>query len=197
MVRKAVRILGVPGVISFLVLAAWLALRTDLEPRLTMPVVGLARAQVTSSFGARRGGRRKHQGIDLFAAAGTPVCAATSGVVVFKGRNRLGGKVVYVMGEGVLTYYAHLDSWRTGLSWGERVTRGTRLGTVGTSGNARGTPPHLHFAVHPLRNRFAAVDPAPRLLRAWPRRQTRSHRSMRQSLIRPATRKSSSLHFRS
>jgi len=164
MAPKIVRFVVVPtGIVlcALFVLALW----WEQEPELAMPVEGFTRTQVRSSFGAPRdGGRRQHHGIDLFASTGTPVCAATSGVIVFKGWNHLGGRAVYVFGEGILTYYAHLDSWRPGLHLGERVVRGTRLGAVGTSGNAIGTPPHLHFAVHPLWNRFAAVDPAPRLL---------------------------------
>lgn len=180
-----------------------LALAGPRSLQLTMPVEGLARAQVKSSSGAARGGGRRHHGIDLFAPAGTAVCAANSGVVVFKGWTRLGGRSVYVFGEGVATYYAHLEAWRPGLHFGERVERGTRLGVVGTSGNAAGTPPHLHFAVHPAANYFAAVDPAPRLVRplvaAGPRprspadtRATRDPRQRQRSTVRgrhPAARR--------
>lgn len=168
MVVVAQRAVRCVVVLAGLVLIALLVLAFGPQPesQLTMPVQGFTRSQVKSSFGAPRGSGRQHHGIDLFAPSGTPVFAATSGMVVFKGWNQLGGRAVYVLGEGVLTYYAHLDTWRPGLHWGERVARGTRLGTVGTSGNASGTPPHLHFAVHPLANRFAAVDPAPRLIEA-------------------------------
>jgi murein DD-endopeptidase MepM/ murein hydrolase activator NlpD len=163
MAQRIVRFVVLPTGIALCALLV-VALGWKREPQLDMPVEGFMRTQVRSSFGAPRdGGKRQHHGIDLFASTGTPVLAATSGVVVFKGWNELGGRAVYVFGEGVLTYYAHLDSWRPGLHLGERVVRGTRLGAVGTSGNASGTPPHLHFAVQPLWNLFAAVDPAPRL----------------------------------
>lgn len=166
MAHKGVRLVAVlTGLVMIAVLVV--ALGSERNSQLTMPVEGFTRAQVKSSFGAPRdGGQRQHHGIDLFASTGTPVCAATSGVVVFKGWNQRGGRAVYVFGEGLLTYYAHLERWRPGLHLGERVTSGTRLGTVGTSGNASGTPPHLHFAVHPFWNHFAAVDPAPRLIQA-------------------------------
>ena len=128
---------------------------------LTIPVHGLARAQVRSSFGAPRdGGRRRHAGADLFARRGTPVVAAAGGVVVFKGVLPLGGRVVYTFGRrGVLCYYAHLDRWADDLSVGDLVAAGTPLGVVGDTGNARGTSPHLHFETHPAALALAAVDP--------------------------------------
>jgi murein DD-endopeptidase MepM/ murein hydrolase activator NlpD len=84
------------------------------------------------------------------------------------GNDSLGGRVVTVLGEGrSLYYYAHLDDWADGLMKGQRVERGMVLGTVGNTGNARTTPPHLHFGVYRLglfRNR--AVDPAPLLAKS-------------------------------
>lgn len=161
------RLLGVASFAAVLGsgVALWSATRERPVLPLRMPVVGLARSDVRSSFGApRSGGRRKHKGVDLFAPRGSTVCAATSGLVVYVGTNELGGRIVYVAGEGLLTYYAHLDSWAPGLRAGQRVRRGTPLGRVGDSGNARGTPCHLHFAVHPLWRWAKPVDPAPLLV---------------------------------
>lgn len=65
-----------------------------------------------------------------------------------RGVNRLGGKVVWVLGPGGQRhYYAHLDAWSV-LRKGERIQAGTILGYVGNSGNARGTPPHLHYGIY-------------------------------------------------
>jgi murein DD-endopeptidase MepM/ murein hydrolase activator NlpD len=130
-----------------------------------VPVMGVAPSSLTSSWGAPRSGGRRHEGIDIFAPRGTPVVAATRGEVVRVGQNRLGGNVVWVAGAGArLYYYAHLSRFRTGLSVGEAVEPGTTLGYVGTSGNAAGTPPHLHFGMYPLSRGLRAVDPAPFLV---------------------------------
>ena len=170
------RVLGVAGLL--LVVGAGVVVWRGACERptlpLRMPVAGFAPAQVRSSFGApRSGGRRRHRGVDLFAPRGSIVRAATSGMVLFVGTNELGGRIVYMAGEGLVTYYAHLDAWAPGLRAGQRVRRGTPLGRVGDSGNARGTACHLHFAVHPMQKWGKAVDPAPLLLVArvgWGRR---------------------------
>lgn len=100
-----------------------------------------------------------HKGIDIFAAEGTEVRSATPGLVVFAGRLGLGGKVVAVLGpKWRIHYYAHLDEIRTGL--GSVVATGEEIGSVGTTGNAAGKPPHLHYAIvtavpYPWRIRLA------------------------------------------
>jgi murein DD-endopeptidase MepM/ murein hydrolase activator NlpD len=57
-------------------------------------------------------------------------------------------------------YYAHLDSYAQGISVGNWVTTETVLGYVGTTGNAQGTPPHLHFGVY---TSTGAINPLPLL----------------------------------
>jgi murein DD-endopeptidase MepM/ murein hydrolase activator NlpD len=93
------------------------------------------------------------------------VLSATRGEVWRIGTDSLGGNVVTVLGEGpALYYYAHLDDWEDGLVVGRRVEKGTPLGVVGNTGNARNTPPHLHFGVYRVGWwRSRAVDPAPLL----------------------------------
>jgi murein DD-endopeptidase MepM/ murein hydrolase activator NlpD len=118
-------------------------------PSLSFPVSGGSSASIQSIYGdARDAGRRSHQGIDVFAPRGTPVLAATAGVVTKVGENRLGGKVVWVWdpSRGVRLYYAHLQEQlvRTGTF----VDAGDRLGTVGNTGNAKFTAPHLHFGMY-------------------------------------------------
>lgn len=109
------------------------------------------------SWGFPRSGGRRHQGIDIFAAYGTPVFAVADGVVDV-GSNRLGGLVVRLFSdEGDRYYYAHLAS--QSVTDGQRVQAGDVLGGTGTSGNAAGTPPHLHWQFHP--GDGAPVNPYP------------------------------------
>jgi murein DD-endopeptidase MepM/ murein hydrolase activator NlpD len=87
-----------------------------------------------------------HKGIDIFAKSGTPVLAATPGVVVMSGQFGAGGNAVAILGpQARLHYYAHLVL--LDVSSGEWVTGGQSIGTVGTTGNAAGKPPHLHYTV--------------------------------------------------
>jgi peptidoglycan LD-endopeptidase LytH len=130
------------------------------EASLTFPVRGISPSSVHGPFGAPRdGGRRRHEGIDIFAPRGTAVIAAVDGWITGATTNRLGGNVVWLWAPSrrVALYYAHLD--RHAVSRGERVEAGEVLGYVGTTGNARGTPPHLHFGVYATGE--GAVDPAP------------------------------------
>lgn len=87
-----------------------------------------------------------HKGIDIFAPKGRAVSAACAGVVVYTGELAQGGRVVLVLGaRWRVHYYAHLDT--IDVFTGQPVRGGTRLGSVGDSGNARGKPPHLHYSV--------------------------------------------------
>ena len=128
---------------------------------LPMPVQGVSVRNVRDTFGAPRPGDRKHQGIDIFAPRGTPVVSTTRGIVSRVGENRLGGTVVWVLGPGGdRHYYAHLDSVAD-IRIGQRIDAGQVLGTVGTTGNARGTPPHLHYGIY--RRVSGAINPFPLL----------------------------------
>jgi murein DD-endopeptidase MepM/ murein hydrolase activator NlpD len=138
--------------------------RLQLEPPdqvLLVPVRGVRREQVANTWGAPRPGDRRHQGQDIFAPKGTPVISATRGVVIRVAGNGLGGNTVSVLGPGGRTYYyAHLSRYAEGLRAGDTVQPGVVLGYVGNTGNARTTPPHLHFGVY---GRTGAVDPLPLL----------------------------------
>jgi murein DD-endopeptidase MepM/ murein hydrolase activator NlpD len=130
------------------------------EASLRFPVQGLTGRAVQSGFGvARDSGRRRHEGIDIFAPRGTPVVAAAGGWVTRQTSNRLGGNVVWLWAPsiGASLYYAHLDS--RAVQPGERVDAGDVVGHVGNTGNARGTAPHLHFGVYATLE--GAVDPLP------------------------------------
>jgi peptidoglycan LD-endopeptidase LytH len=149
-----------------------LACARECRPRTTLeiPVEGLPRSALVSQWHAPRSGGRRHQGVDLFADRGTNVISATRGRVWKVGTDALGGRVVTVLGDGpAFYYYAHLDGFAEGLKVGQRVLPGTPLGTVGNTGNARTTPPHLHFGVYEVGAwRTRAVDPVPLLKRTRP-----------------------------
>lgn len=131
------------------------------DERLLMPVKGVRTRQIADTWGAARSGGRGHTGQDIFAKKGTPVFSATEGYVLRVGENALGGKVVFVFGAGGRRYYyAHLDGHEPNLKAGDYVTTDTVLGYVGATGNAAGTPPHLHFAVYAA---GGAIDPLPLL----------------------------------
>lgn len=135
------------------------SLRLTAEPSLANPVEPAAKQHIGSVFGdARDGGRRRHEGIDIFASRLTPVLAASDGMVSRVGDNRLGGKVVWLRPKSswITLYYAHLDSQL--VASGQQVKAGDTLGLMGNTGNARTTPPHLHFGIYGPQG---AVDPLP------------------------------------
>jgi len=125
--------------------------------RLLRPVPG----PIGDRFGAPRGKRRTHTGIDFPVQAGTQVGAAGVGVTEFAGWNSGGyGNLVVVRHRlGYTTWYAHLSTITTWV--GEHVSGNTRLGYVGATGHATG--PHLHFE---LRRNAVPIDPVPYLLAA-------------------------------
>ena len=132
------------------------------DTKLSMPVQDVARRQIANTWHAPRGSDRLHEGQDIFAPKGTPIFSATSGYVYKVGENNLGGQTVSVIGDGGrVYYYAHLDSYAPGITEGIPVTRKTLLGYVGTTGNAQGTPPHLHFGVYTSNG---AINPLPLLI---------------------------------
>ncbi|HET9372391.1 MAG TPA: M23 family metallopeptidase [Vicinamibacterales bacterium] len=126
---------------------------------LGFPVQGVSLGAAHSGFGAPRdGGRRDHHGIDIFAPRGTPVVAAVDGVVRVDTSDR-GGQVIWLspLDRRGRLYYAHLHDWA--VTNGASVRAGQVIGYVGNTGNARTTPPHLHFGVYDR----GPVDPHPYL----------------------------------
>ena len=137
-----------------------------------VPVQGLERRQVNDTWGAARSQGRTHEGTDLFAKRGTPVLSATRGIVTRLTENNLGGTVLYVMGPGGYQhYYAHLERYAK-FKAGDWVKAGDTLGFVGNSGNAAGTPPHLHYGLYTPD--WQAVNPYPLLARAPIQQPTRA-----------------------
>jgi peptidoglycan LD-endopeptidase LytH len=128
---------------------------------LPVPVDGVRPRQIADTWGGPRSGGRKHKGVDIFAPRGTPVRSTTGGLVLRVGTARLGGQIVAVLGPGLqVHYYAHLDSFGI-FEPGDVVKQGDVLGYVGDTGNAKGTPFHLHYGVYtPARG---AVNPWPML----------------------------------
>ncbi len=118
-------------------------------PALAFPVVGKDKSAIGSLFGAPRdGGRRKHHGVDIFAKRHTPIVAPTEGRIRFVGERGLGGKVVWMRDtkRNQTLYFAHLHDIL--IEDDVYVYPGDTLGTVGNTGNARTTPPHLHFGIY-------------------------------------------------
>lgn len=141
--------------------ARW-TVRLSTDASLAFPVSGHSTRSIESTFGVdREAGRRSHRGVDIFAPRGTPVLAASDGVVTRANTTAVGGNVVWVRdaNRNLRLYYAHLDSQT--VTSGQRVKAGDQLGTVGNTGNAITTPPHLHFGLYAR----GAVNPFPFLER--------------------------------
>jgi murein DD-endopeptidase MepM/ murein hydrolase activator NlpD len=104
-------------------------------------------------------GWRLHQGLDIFAPYGTPVRAPVDGTVRVT-NSGIGGLAVYVrQPDRTYWYMCHLSGLAAGIAEGVTVKTGQVVGYVGTSGNARGGPSHMHFEIHPKGG--PAVPPKP------------------------------------
>jgi hypothetical protein len=139
------------------------------------PVYG--NSSFTDTFGGVRGDVSGgwHHGDDIFAALGAPILAVANGTVFSVGWNRVGGWRLWLRDEqGNQFYYAHLSAYSPLAVNGAIVKAGDVLGFVGSSGDAEGTPYHLHFEVHPVGllglGYDGAVNPTSYLL-AWQRLQ--------------------------
>ncbi|MGM8886221.1 M23 family metallopeptidase [Psychrobacter sp. 1U2] len=115
------------------------------ENSLPSPLPG---QHLTDTWGAARSAGRSHEGIDIFAERHTPVQATTHGIVSKVGENNLGGRVVVIVGPGGAGhYYAHLEEYAE-IKVNDWVEVGDVIGYVGDSGNAKGTPPHVHYGIY-------------------------------------------------
>lgn len=128
--------------------ASTLVIVAILPHSFTNPVAGMNSGSYNhESYWAYPWGKSvTHKGVDVFAKSGTPVVASTSGVVLYTGQVKRGGNIVVVLGlDWRVHYFAHLDSSAThAASW---VSSGERIGSVGSTGNAAGKPPHLHYSI--------------------------------------------------
>ena len=147
-----------------------------LVPKLTakgyvFPVYGPS--SFTNDFNAPRALTGWHHGNDIFAPVGAPVLAVTEGTLFLVGWNDIGGNRLWLRDtEGNEFYYAHLSAFSPLAFNGSRVKAGDVIGFVGATGDAVGTPPHLHFEIHPAAllglGYDGVINPYPYLL-AWRR----------------------------
>jgi murein DD-endopeptidase MepM/ murein hydrolase activator NlpD len=144
------------------------------QPRLTaghyvFPVYGPS--SYIDTFGAARADVSYHHGDDIFGQLGQPLVAVADGTVFSVGWNKIGGNRLWLLdGQGNQFYYAHLSAFSTAAVNGARVKAGEVIGFMGKTGDAEGTPYHLHFEIHPVSFLYlgydGAVDPTP-YLDAW------------------------------
>jgi hypothetical protein len=128
------------------------------------PVLGPT--SFSDTWGAPRATVAWHHGVDIFAPLGSPIVAVADGVLFAVGWNTIGGQRLWLRDrEGNYFYYAHLSAFSPIAVEGARVTAGTVIGYVGDTGDAVGTPYHLHFEIHPVSllslGYDGAVDPFP------------------------------------
>jgi len=119
-------------------------------------VQGCSKKSIGSFWGdIRDKGKRMHEGMDIFAPRGTAILAPVDGVVTRTGWDPLGGMVLWLESRKTQHsyYFAHLATFNVCV--GDRISQGHVVGTVGTTGNARFSRPHLHFGIYTLDRRFA------------------------------------------
>jgi hypothetical protein len=173
--RRARWIAGIAAVlVAILVLPYlrqlfWLHARSALPESYVLPLPGLLVRDLEPNFGGPRA-HGPHEGIDLLAPAGTPVLSVADGIVIDDRETKIGGKVLWILGSGArLYYYAHLQDRAERVSDGAFVAAGQTIASVGTTGNAAGGPPHLHFAIYQVTSafyplRYLPLDPYPLLV---------------------------------
>jgi murein DD-endopeptidase MepM/ murein hydrolase activator NlpD len=136
--------------------AAYAAERAEREARLQRPLFAMpTRGIFTSGWGMRWGAL--HDGVDLAGPIGTPIYAASDGVVIDAGytNSGYGAWVKLRHADGTVTRYGHINDWT--VSVGQRVFAGDQIATIGNRGNSTG--PHLHFTV--LLGGVNPTDPVP------------------------------------
>lgn len=134
------------------------SLSVSVGSSLDFPVSG-KKANVGSVWGdSRDGGKRRHEGIDIFAPKLTPALAAADGYVTGVREGGIGGKTVWLRpnDKNIFLYYAHLDKQL--VQEGQFVKKGDVVGLAGNTGNAKHTLAHLHFGVYTY---SGPVDPLP------------------------------------
>lgn len=171
--KRKIRRLFIWLVASFLLL---LIIGLLIPQAFVMPVKGATKGDYNQeSFWYYPWGKSgTHKGVDIFAREGSDIVSATYGMVVFSGQMGRGGNVILVLGpKWRMHYYAHLKE--KGASKFKLVKPGTKIGAVGTSGNATGKPAHLHYTIfsmlprpwktskHQPARRMWYVDPTPYL----------------------------------
>ncbi|QKS72194.1 M23 family metallopeptidase [Paenalkalicoccus suaedae] len=160
-------------------------LQTTYLPERSFPLPLHANYSYRSTWGDARGwgGRRIHEGTDIFAGYGVPVKATTYGVVELKGWNKYGGWRIGLRDtKNVYHYFAHLSGFEKGIEEGSVVKPGDVIGYVGSSGYGKpGTqgkfPPHLHYGMYQhVGYTEWSFDPYPSL-RIWERQDRAKKKS--------------------
>jgi murein DD-endopeptidase MepM/ murein hydrolase activator NlpD len=149
-----------------------------IHPKLTaghyvFPVYGPS--SYIDTFGAARSDVTYHHGDDIFGQLGQPLVACSDGTLFSVGWNKIGGNRLWIVdAQGNQFYYAHLSAFATKAVNGAHVHAGEVIGFMGHTGDAEGTPVHLHFEIHPVSLLYlgydGAVDPTP-YLDAWRHQQ--------------------------
>ncbi len=149
-----------------------------IHPKLTaghyvFPVYGAS--SYIDTFGAARSDVTYHHGDDIFGQLGQPLVACADGTLFSVGWNKIGGNRLWIVdAQGNQFYYAHLSAFATNAVNGAHVHAGEVVGFMGHTGDAEGTPVHLHFEIHPVSLLYlgydGAVDPTP-YLDAWRHQQ--------------------------
>ena len=139
--KKLVKILITTAILLFI-------LGLILPQNLIIPVEGASQKDWNSkSFWYYPWGKSiTHKGIDIFADSGTNILSSCNGIILYKGHIKYGGNIILILGpKWRLHYYAHLKE--TNVERHTLVRKGSLLGTVGNSGNAKNTPAHLHYTI--------------------------------------------------
>jgi len=132
------------------------------------PVVG--DYSYSNDFGAPRS-QGSHQGNDIIGKIGMQLVSCVDGTIsrLTRSETGLGGIWIWIVdGQGNEYYYAHMDTISPELRAGSRVTAGQTVGTMGMTGDARGTVPHLHFEIRP--NGGGSINPFSDLRAVDPKR---------------------------
>jgi murein DD-endopeptidase MepM/ murein hydrolase activator NlpD len=111
------------------------------------PVKGHPTFRNEFGVGTHRGGVWQNNGTDIFARRGTTVVAPISGQLALRTGGKGGNRFEIRGADGLRAYGAHLDRFFAGVRPGQVIRAGQPIGYVGTTGNAQGTSPHLHFSL--------------------------------------------------
>lgn len=123
------------------------------------------RCYILDDFGDPRSGGRSHEGVDILATSGQNVYAVADGTLTRQAGadSSLSGNAwgLTATSDGTYYFYAHLSAFAENLAVGDKVVMGELIGYVGDTGNAGPNNFHLHFELHPLGQRNAAVNALP------------------------------------
>jgi murein DD-endopeptidase MepM/ murein hydrolase activator NlpD len=118
-------------------------------PKLIIPVAGIKSEQLRDTYTSARSENRTHNAIDILAGRGTPVLAVENGTIKRIFYSERGGNTLYQLSSDgkLIYYYAHLDSYASGVGVGKEVKQGEVIAYVGDTGNAGAGNYHLHFSI--------------------------------------------------